>query len=363
MPAFTNYASARGAQVRVRYARRIKYSAEVKAKHADVRALRAIRESARRRTMADLARTENDRAELEAVRAQPDLRRAEEARHAPNEAGRYFRAAMEDLVFARKALLEALEHGNRAVRRGEEITQQATDAEVLAHDYRRRSIQKDREAELNEVAEDCRRKAEVWLYLVEVAKKVIEEYSQLSVNAAHTLVAVSTANPEDPPYLSPAENEVHQRILTAARNYIALETVENPLQIILGEATGPSLAMSRAGSILADLCMLNLDRLPYPRGRPGNARNLDELGAFLMGLPRPKIADLDRDDRQCNICREPYETDASQAEALNGGAIDHAKPEIPLALPCGHILGSICLQTWLTPQRNDFCPFCIQRVF
>ncbi len=363
MPEFTNYALALGAQYYVRYTRSTQDFAEMKARWAEFRAFQAARKAIRRRQRADLARTENDRAELDSVRAQPVLRRAEEARKAPDEAGRYFRAAMEDLVFARHALVEALEQRHKSTRRVEELTQRATDADVQAQDFHSRSINPEREAQLTEVAEDSRQEAGVWFHLVEIAKKITEEHSQLSVKAAHTLVAVSTVNSENPPYLSQAENEVHQRILTAARNFIALETVENPLQIIMGEATGSSLEMSRAGNELTNLCMLNLERLPYPQGRPGYARNLDELDAFLLGLPHPKISDLDRDNRHCDICREPYETDASQAEVADGGAIDHAKPEIPLALPCGHILGSICLETWLTPQRNNFCPFCTQKVF
>lgn len=363
MPEFTNYALALEAQYYVRYTRTTQDFADMNARWAEFKAFQAATKAIRRRKRADLARIENDRAELASVRAQPVLRRAEEARKTPDEAGRHFRVAMEDLVFARHAIVEALEQGNKSTRLLEELTQRATDADVQAQDFHSRSINPEREAHLTEVAEDSRQEAGVRFHLVEIAKKIVEEHSQLSVKAAHTLVAVSTANPENPPYLNPAENEVHQRILTAARNFIALETVENPLQIIMGEATGPGREMARAGNELTNLCMLNLERLPYPQGIPGDARDLDELDAFLLGLPHPKISDLDPDNRHCGICREPYETDASQGEAADVGAIDHAKPEIPLTLPCGHILGSICLETWLTPQRNTFCPFCTQKVF
>lgn len=361
MPGFTNYALARGAQYYVRYTSSTQDHAEMRARWAELRALQAARKAIRRRYRADLARTEHERAESDNVRAQPVLRRAERARKAPDEVGRYFRAAMEDLVFARHAMMEAVEQEQGAIRRVEELAQRATEADIQAQDFHSRGIHREREAQLMEVAEDSRQEAGIWFHLVEIAKKITEEYSLISVRAAHTLVAVWTANPEDPAYLSPAEIEIHKRILAAARDFIALETVENPLRIIMGEATGAnSQEMSRAGNELVNLCMRHLESLPYPRGLPGDARDLDELDAFLLGLPHRKISDLDRDNRQCGICREPYEANASQ---VDGGVIDHAKPEIPLALPCGHVFGSICLETWLTPQRNNFCPFCTRKIF
>lgn len=50
-------------------------------------------------------------------------------------------------------------------------------------------------------------------------------------------------------------------------------------------------------------------------------------------------------DPDCTICREPL-----------GQGHDGVPAEYPRSLPCGHVFGTMCIQTWL--QGNSSCPTC-----
>lgn len=82
--------------------------------------------------------------------------------------------------------------------------------------------------------------------------------------------------------------------------------------------------------------------------------------AFLETLPRPCLDAVDEDNKHCHICHDTYTTDGRAVGARPGNAWLHEdRPEIPLKLPCSHVLGSHCLAQWLGPSANNSsCPLC-----
>ena len=71
-----------------------------------------------------------------------------------------------------------------------------------------------------------------------------------------------------------------------------------------------------------------------------------EATTFLEGLPVVPLHDLAEDNRDCNICQEPYAT-GCESDVVR--------------LPCGHIFGKLCISTWLTKDAgpaNSTCPMC-----
>ncbi len=71
--------------------------------------------------------------------------------------------------------------------------------------------------------------------------------------------------------------------------------------------------------------------------------------AFINGLISLELDDLEKGDRSCAICLQPYREGDSQ--------------EIPVQLPCGHTFGKDCLLSWLSDIGDDgahiaCCPMC-----
>ena len=313
----------------------------------------------RLRDFANDARTANIHAELQASRTDPDRCRALHARHAPDEAGRYFRAALEDNLQAIRDFTDATGEQTEAAHRAAQYISRAVDAERLAEELRRRSLNDIREVELTERADEARRTADFYRYKGGLAYSEMADSVMLTKESAFALVAISIANPEDPPYLNSSEIEAHRRMIEAARTFIANDKANTP-NLVIGPERGESYeGFSGAAHTLAKLCMANLENLPYPQGPPGQARTLDDLDEFLGGLPRLDINDLEPDNRRCHICQEPYPADGIPDKSE---VPDKSKPEFPVELPCRHVLGSTCLKRWLTPTKNDTCPFCRSRL-
>ena len=63
---------------------------------------------------------------------------------------------------------------------------------------------------------------------------------------------------------------------------------------------------------------------------------------FLASRPTLEICNLRENDQECHICIQPFM-----------GAEGN---ELPLKLPCNHVMGSACLTTWL--ENNNTCPIC-----
>jgi hypothetical protein len=65
------------------------------------------------------------------------------------------------------------------------------------------------------------------------------------------------------------------------------------------------------------------------------------------GLATVNLADLDYEDTTCSICLNSY----------------HCAPDFddPKRLPCGHVLGEVCILTWT--QASNTCPMCRSELF
>ena len=76
--------------------------------------------------------------------------------------------------------------------------------------------------------------------------------------------------------------------------------------------------------------------------------------AFLRNLPQVGEAELS-DGKQCGICQEKF-----GKVDLHAGVMD-----VPVRLPCQHIVGSNCIRKWLSPDEHgkNTCPFCRSVLF
>ena len=118
----------------------------------------------------------------------------------------------------------------------------------------------------------------------------------------------------------------------------------------------------QAISQIADLWIEFLSRpvlqeLELPEA-PQGFENLEEVHEFVNGLPRPRLAKLEEDDRRCHICFDPFTTDGPAEGITQGDQIDQENPEIPLRTNCRHIVGSHCLLMLLSPLVTSACPHC-----
>ena len=75
-----------------------------------------------------------------------------------------------------------------------------------------------------------------------------------------------------------------------------------------------------------------------------------ESESFVASLPVVPVESLPSVDRTCSICFSPYQNRVFLSASLDLPA------EVPLSLPCGHVLGRECISTWLT--SHETCPIC-----
>lgn len=72
------------------------------------------------------------------------------------------------------------------------------------------------------------------------------------------------------------------------------------------------------------------------------------IDTFLESLPALSLTDLPEDNIECPICTEPYRVSRNS--------------DIPVRLPCSHIVGKDCLSKWLNSSvrnaNNNTCPLC-----
>ncbi|KAF1926466.1 uncharacterized protein M421DRAFT_422795 [Didymella exigua CBS 183.55] len=81
-------------------------------------------------------------------------------------------------------------------------------------------------------------------------------------------------------------------------------------------------------------------------------RQISEQASYTRGtvLTPVKADTLDRNERACYICFQPFGSTAS----LQAG------PEGPVQLPCGHVFGEVCISIWI--RSSNSCPFCRKKV-
>ena len=76
---------------------------------------------------------------------------------------------------------------------------------------------------------------------------------------------------------------------------------------------------------------------------------------FLAQLPRVAKEDISKEST-CIVCREEYGTAPSDGEP--------AEEAVRLPCPGGHIVGFVCISSWLSSERNrNTCPLCRHELF
>ena len=73
---------------------------------------------------------------------------------------------------------------------------------------------------------------------------------------------------------------------------------------------------------------------------------LPSIERYLEKLPEIQLRDLSDEDRNCNICMEPFTNDVDA--------------EKPVSLRCGHVFGRSCLKEWASSLQvsKPTCPMC-----
>lgn len=79
---------------------------------------------------------------------------------------------------------------------------------------------------------------------------------------------------------------------------------------------------------------------------------------FLGVLPRPILGHLGPYEKECHFCRKDFKCDGLAIITSDNKAL-----EIPVRLPCEHVLGSICLGRWMRTAPADSCPLCRRQLF
>ncbi len=64
------------------------------------------------------------------------------------------------------------------------------------------------------------------------------------------------------------------------------------------------------------------------------------------------------DQKGCHFCKKDFTSDGSSLRTQGKSAL-----EIPLTLPCEHVLGSVCLGQWLRTNPADSCPLCRRQLY
>ncbi|KAI5786432.1 hypothetical protein DFH27DRAFT_258406 [Peziza echinospora] len=85
---------------------------------------------------------------------------------------------------------------------------------------------------------------------------------------------------------------------------------------------------------------------------PHRARKRRASPNAIADLQTLRLSDLPEEDRNCNICMEPYIDDRYPC--------DQPKRENAMKMPCGHVFGSYCLKQWL--ENHNTCPACRMEV-
>lgn len=95
-----------------------------------------------------------------------------------------------------------------------------------------------------------------------------------------------------------------------------------------------------------DSSLLDLITPSLPTGESSEENVSTQAGTkFVDQLPGMNLKDLPKDS-SCNICMDPFSSTED--------------PELPVRLPCGHVIGRNCISKWLATSNS--CPLC-RRVF
>ena len=270
---------------------------------------------------------------------------------------RYFRAALEDIVDARVSVNRANAAIGELTAQVDEYSRLAAEGERVVGELRRKSPNSPRVIELSGIPEHARTSAEFFGFQRQNFETQLDDGRRMAFEAAQTFVAVSAANPQDPPYLTPVQVVAHQATIRAAEQVLVCECID--YSGLRGqEFEDAKRRHDRAFDTLTNLAQTSLEGFPYPQGPPGQMRTNAELDEFLRELPHPNAHDLDAENRNCAICHEPYGVNGPENGPQGNTDINGNALEDPVELPCAHIFGSRCLRTWLVPSVNTTCPIC-----
>ena len=100
--------------------------------------------------------------------------------------------------------------------------------------------------------------------------------------------------------------------------------------------------------------------LRTPNSSPGAIPIPDSI-AFLYSLQRRRLSELDPRDSDCPICLKKFRTDGPSGDV----DIFRERREVPLVLPCSHIIGSRCAYKLYSPFKHseNFCSMCRKEFF
>lgn len=124
-----------------------------------------------------------------------------------------------------------------------------------------------------------------------------------------------------------------------------------------------AVAKSSTGSQASTGYLIAGVALQSPNQDP-DAIPIPEAIKFLYSLPRPSVNDLDPRDSACPICCDTFTTNGPSHDV----DVFRTKPEVPMILPCKHILGARCAWKLYSPfertrGREHRCPICRREFF
>ena len=90
------------------------------------------------------------------------------------------------------------------------------------------------------------------------------------------------------------------------------------------------------------------DHHTHPANTGTSEASPTRVETFLQSLPLLSLTNLPYDSQDCPICMEHY--------------LSPQHNEVPVRLPCTHVIGKDCLRSWLNSsvlnRNNDACPMC-----
>lgn len=94
----------------------------------------------------------------------------------------------------------------------------------------------------------------------------------------------------------------------------------------------------------------------------GFRRSPNEVQRIWQRLLPIEISRIKADDLECSICQSEYgkeRGDKTKSAADSDQKLPNDEsPECPVMLPCGHLLGELCISKWFKEPGPASCPLC-----